>query len=191
MTDRRSPPAAPSASSAAGSSAGCWRWRRRGWGWSPASTTRPGGPAAQVAGGAWRALGRRRGAERFAARVDVVTYEFENVPPATLEALLALRRSARPRARSPPGRTGWRRSASSAGLGLATAPFAAGGRRRRAAAALAGSARRRSSRPAGSAMTARDRRGSWRPGDGPAALGGAAGAPAILEGLVAFSPRSR
>ena len=75
-------PAPPSASSAAASSAGCRRWPRRGWAIAATSSRRePDGPGMQVAAAATVAPYEDAEAlAEFAAAVDVVTFEFENVP---------------------------------------------------------------------------------------------------------------
>lgn len=123
---------------------------------------------------------------RFAASVDVVTYEFENVPTAALDILEA----------DVPVRPGRRALAVSqdrltektflAGLGLATAPFAAVDDAAGLAAALEG---------IGTPAILKTRRlgydgkGQARiagPADAPAALAAMAGASAICEGFVSF-----
>ncbi|MSP82843.1 MAG: 5-(carboxyamino)imidazole ribonucleotide synthase [Alphaproteobacteria bacterium] len=86
----------------------------------------PDSPAAQVAAAATVAAYDDAGAlARFAATVDVVTFEFENLPHASLEAL-ARARPVRPSPRllelSQDRRA---EKAFVAGLGIATAPFAA------------------------------------------------------------------
>ena len=83
----RSRPAPPSASSAAASSAGCWRWPRRSSATACHIFDPPEHPcAADVAGLRHaRALRRRGRARRFGAGVDVATYEFENLPVGPLD----------------------------------------------------------------------------------------------------------
>ncbi|ETX30100.1 5-(carboxyamino)imidazole ribonucleotide synthase [Roseivivax isoporae] len=122
----------------------------------------------------------------FADAVDVITYEFENVPTASLD-LLGARRPIRP------GREALRVSQDRltekeflSGLGLSVAPFAAV----HDAASLA-EAMARIGTPA-ILKTRRfgyDGKGQARiaaPGDAQAALDAVQGAPAILEGFVAF-----
>ena len=87
----RSGPTPPSASSAAGSSAACWRSRPRG----SASSCHvfcpdPHSPAFDVVRSVTEADYLDMAAlDRFAADVDVVTYEFENVPAETATFLSA------------------------------------------------------------------------------------------------------
>ncbi len=147
----------------------------------------PSAPAAQVCAGHVCAPWDDAAAlTRFAERVDVITYEFENVPLATLDILAPLR-PIRPDARALA--TGQDRLAEKrlfAGLGLGTAPFAAvedaGGLT--AALAKIGTPAILKTRRLGY-----DGKGQARiaePGDAPAALAALRGAPAILEGLVDF-----
>jgi 5-(carboxyamino)imidazole ribonucleotide synthase len=124
---------------------------------------------------------------RFAASVDVVTYEFENVPTASLDAIEA-------KVPIRPGREALRISqdrltekAFLAELGLQTAPFAAVDDAEALAAAL-----ERIGTP--SILKTRrfgyDGKGQARltaPGDAAAALEAMGGAAAILEGFVDFS----
>lgn len=124
---------------------------------------------------------------RFAAAVDVVTYEFENVPGATA-AFLASRAPLRPNARAldiTQDRLTEKRFV--AGLGIATAPFRAVDGEAELAAALD---------ELGTPAILKTRRFGYdgkgqvrlepgdRAGEAFAHLGGA---PAILEGVVAFS----
>ena len=188
MTERPRARAPRSASSAAASSAGCWRWPPRGWACTPTSTTptppprRPRSPRRRPA----RPRTTRRRCAAFAASVDVVTYEFENVPLAAIDVIEALapmrpgrralevarpaRReglSARPRPRHRALRGGRRPRLPARGAGddrAAGDPEDPDARLRRQG---AGADRRRGARP----------RRAW-----PAS----AGAPAILEGFVAF-----
>src|SRR5690606_22318408 len=119
----------------------------------------------------------------FAAGVDVITYEFENVPTAALDLLESLR----------PIRPNRRALAISqdriaekdflSGLGLTTAPYAAVGDNAGLKAALA-----RIGTPAILKTTrlGYDGKGQARierAGDAPAALAAMAGAPAVLEGF--------
>jgi 5-(carboxyamino)imidazole ribonucleotide synthase len=124
---------------------------------------------------------------RFAEGVDVITYEFENVPTAALDALEALRPIR-------PGREALRVSqdrltekAFLAGLGLTVAPYADVPDAAALEAALAeiGAPAILKTRRFGY-----DGKGQARiasPADAPAALEALAGAPAILEGFVDFS----
>ena len=123
----------------------------------------------------------------FAADVDVITYEFENIPAATLDLLESLR----------PVRPGRRALSVSQdrlvekqflnGLGLATAPFADVPDAAALDAALAtiGAPAILKTRTLGY-----DGKGQARikaPGDATAALAQMNGAPAILEGFVSFT----
>ncbi len=86
---RRCRSAVPSASSAADNWAACWRSPQRGWGCTPISTapTRLS-PAFDVTPlKTIAAYDDEKALARFAAAVDVVTYEFENVPARTAELL--------------------------------------------------------------------------------------------------------
>ena len=188
-------PAAPSASSAAASSAACWRSRRpssasRSTSSRPTRTARPSTSPPDRTIAPYddeAALGRLRGA------VDAVTYEFENVPSATA-AILRSRRAPQPepaRPRDDPGparREELRRRPRHPDRALR------GDRRRRPdlAAALAGD--RPARRPEDPALRLRRQgpghdsgpRRTRRPGRRSAAR------PAILEGFVAvLSARSR
>ena len=124
---------------------------------------------------------------RFAAAVDVITYEFENIPAATLDLLAGLR----------PVRPGLRALQVSQdrldekrflrGLGLRTAPFAAVDDAAGMDAALA-----ETGLPAilKTRRLGYDGKGQARlaaRADAAAAWGAMAGAPAILEGHVAFT----
>ncbi len=145
-------------------------------------------PASHVAWATTRAAYDDTAALRaFARSVDVMTYEFENVPAEALDLLEA----------EVPIRPGRRALAVSqdrltekqflAGLGLATAPFAAVETEAELAAALG-----RIGTPAilKTRRLGYDGKGQARimaPGDAPAALASLAGAPAILEGFVTFS----
>lgn len=148
----------------------------------------PAAPAAQLAGGHICAPWDDEDAlERFARTVTVVTYEFENVPLAAVEALAALR-PVRPGLR--PLATGQDRLAEKtlfAELGLAVAPFAAVDSADDLAAALA-----RIGTPAilKTRRMGYDGKGQARitdPADGPAGWDTLGGAPAILEGVVDFT----
>jgi 5-(carboxyamino)imidazole ribonucleotide synthase len=144
-------------------------------------------PAAQVAA-AWTRAGYddADALAAFADSVDVVTYEFENVPVAALDALEA-RRPIRP------GREALRVSQDRltekdflSGLGLATAPYADVG-------GLAGleAALERMGGPAilKTRRLGYDGKGQVRlsgPGEAAAGFAAMAGAPAIVEGFVEF-----
>ena len=93
MSERRpcSSPTPRSASSAAASSAACWRWPRRGSA-SSATSLRPSrdSPAFDVVHRVTCAdYTDTEALDRFAGDVDVVTYEFENVPAETATFLAA------------------------------------------------------------------------------------------------------
>ncbi len=148
----------------------------------------PDGPAAEVSARATcAAWGDTAALQAFAASVDVVTYEFENIPTASLDAIEAIR----------PIRPGRRALATSQdrldektflqGLGLTTAPFATVDDAESLAAALD-----RIGTPAilKTRRLGYDGKGQARimqPGDADAALAAMSGAPALLEGFVAFS----
>ena len=118
--------ARPSASSAAASSDACWRMAAARLGLE--THPRPRGERPGLRRGDAHQSGRLRrsgGAlARFAAAVDVVTYEFENVavataPPSCGTGAGAARAPGRWRWR----RTGWSRRSSSPRLGIPVAPF--------------------------------------------------------------------
>jgi 5-(carboxyamino)imidazole ribonucleotide synthase len=148
----------------------------------------PGPPAGHVAHRVTTSSYEDRAAlAAFAASVDVVTYEFENVPAASLdriEALCPIR----------PGRRALEisqdRVAEKAflnGLGLATAPWAEVGDRAgldKALAAVGAPSILKTTR------LGYDGKGQARimsPGDADAAFAAMAGAPAVLEGFVHFT----
>jgi 5-(carboxyamino)imidazole ribonucleotide synthase len=145
-------------------------------------------PAADVSH-AWTlaSYGDEAALTRFADAVDAVTYEFENIPPSALD-LLEARRPVRP------GRRALETSGDRLtekrfliGLGLATAPFAPVDDTASLAAALEeiGTPARLKTRRLGY-----DGKGQARldaPEDADAALAAMEGAPALLEGHVAFS----
>ncbi|HEU0222889.1 MAG TPA: 5-(carboxyamino)imidazole ribonucleotide synthase [Paracoccaceae bacterium] len=148
----------------------------------------PNPPAGQVAASVTIADWADEAAlRRFAAEVDVITYEFENVPAATVELLETLR----------PVRPGLRALATSqdrlsekdflAGLGLATAPYRAVADARELAAALA-----ETGTPAilKTRRLGYDGKGQVRiaqASEAEAAWAAIGGAPAVLEGFVEFS----
>ena len=148
----------------------------------------PAAPARDVAAAATCA-GWADGAAlaRFAAAVDVVTYEFENIPLEVIDTLAPLRPVH-------PGRlalaTAQERVAEKSFLnaaGLATAPWAAVGSAADLAEALG-----RIGTPAilKTARMGYDGKGQIRitdPAEAPGALAAIGGGPAILEGMVAFS----
>ncbi|MGA0776439.1 MAG: 5-(carboxyamino)imidazole ribonucleotide synthase [Gemmobacter sp.] len=148
----------------------------------------PAAPARDVAAAATCA-GWADGAAlaRFAAAVDVVTYEFENIPLEVIDTLAPLRPVH-------PGRralaTAQERVAEKSFLnaaGLATAPWAAVGSAADLAEALG-----RIGTPAilKTARMGYDGKGQIRitdPAEAPRALAAIGGGPAILEGVVAFS----
>ena len=148
----------------------------------------PAAPAAQVATRHWQApYDDAEALDGFAAAVDVVTFEFENIPTAALDRIEA-RVPVRPNRRALEV-SGDRLIEKSflADLGLATAPFAAVEDAATLDAALA---------EIGTPAILKTRRLGYdgkgqariaKPADAPAALGAMAGAPAILEGFVDFS----
>ncbi len=147
----------------------------------------PNPPAGQVAAAVTTAPWEDEAAlTRFADAVDVVTYEFENVPTATLDRIEAI-------APIRPGRAALARSQDRIAekdfliqIGLATAPYRAVDSLADLEAALAeiGTPAILKTRRFGY-----DGKGQTRlsaPGDAPAAMEALKGAPAILEGFVAF-----
>ena len=137
-------PARPSASSAAASSAACWPLAaaRLGFRLPRLLPTTAAPPSTSATRTHHRRLRRPRArSPRFAGAVDVVTYEFENVPVDAAAASPARScRCGRAPRRSRSRRTGCARSTSSRGSASPVAPFA---RDRRP-----GRARRRASRDA-------------------------------------------
>ena len=189
LTDDRCRPARPSASSAAASSAGCWPSPPRSSAIAATSTTRTKRRA--------RPRSRRgftRGAfddgaalAAFAAACDVVTYEFENLPTAPLDALgdkLRPRDAQPDRRPGPRGRKALprrrRRCASRRGPTVDDAADRSTPRSTR-------SACRCCSRPGASAMTARARRGSATPARRAAAWDAIGGRPAVAEAAMHFA----
>jgi 5-(carboxyamino)imidazole ribonucleotide synthase len=147
----------------------------------------PRAPAAEVAQAATLAPWDDGAAlEAFARSVAVVTYEFENVPPAALDRIEALT-PIRPGRRSlVTSRDRLEEKEFLRGLGLGTAPFAAVEDEASLAAAIAsvGLPAILKTRTLGY-----DGKGQIRllsPEDAPDALSALRGAPAILEGVVAF-----
>jgi 5-(carboxyamino)imidazole ribonucleotide synthase len=122
----------------------------------------------------------------FAASVDAVTYEWENVPVPALDALEPLR-PIRPNRRAlEVSQDRLKEKDFLSGLGLTTAPYAAV-----ADAATLAAALDRIGTPAilKTARMGYDGKGQARimaPGDAGAALAAMAGAPAVLEGFVSF-----
>ena len=145
-------------------------------------------PAGQVANQCWQAGYDDTAALRdFAGSVDVVTYEFENIPPAALDTIEALRPVRPGRQALVTSRDRLAEKTFLAGLGLLTAPFAAVESWADLDAALAaiGTPAILKTRTLGY-----DGKGQARiaaPEDAPSALDALAGAPAILEGFVQFS----
>jgi len=148
----------------------------------------PDAPAADVAHRVTSAsYGDEAALTAFAAAVDLITFEFENVPTAALD-LLEARRPIRP------GRNALATSQDRiaekdflTGLGLMTAPYAPVTTAADLATALA-----RIGTPAILKTTrlGYDGKGQARilsPADAPAALAAMQGAPAVLEGFVSFS----
>ncbi len=146
----------------------------------------PAAPAGQIARLTTAPYDDHAALAAFSASVDVITYEFENIPTAALDVLEAMR----------PIRPGRRALAISqdriaekdflTGLGLTTAPYAAVSDAGALEVALA-----RIGTPAILKATrlGYDGKGQARlssPADAPAALAAMAGADAVLEGFVAF-----
>lgn len=147
----------------------------------------PGAPAGQVAAltvGEWDDAAGLAG---FAAGCAVVTYEFENIPPAALDAIES-RAPVRPNRRALEiSRDRRSEKVFLNGLGLATAPWAEVSDAASLAAALD-----RIGVPAilKTATLGYDGKGQARimaPGDADAALAAMEGRPAVLEGFVEFS----
>jgi 5-(carboxyamino)imidazole ribonucleotide synthase len=147
----------------------------------------PNPPAGHVAAGVTTApyedLDRLRA---FAASVDVVTYEFENVPAAALDAIEAIRPIRPSRRALAVSQDRIAEKEFLAGLGLATAPFAHVTDMASLEAALA-----RIGTPAILKTTrlGYDGKGQARiasRADAPAALAAMAGAEAVLEGFIDF-----
>jgi 5-(carboxyamino)imidazole ribonucleotide synthase len=147
----------------------------------------PGAPAAEVARAATCAPWDDAAAlAAFAAAVDVVTYEWENVPAAALDALQPLRPIRPPRRALAVAQDRLAEKDFLSGLGLAVAPYAAVTDAASLAAALD-----RIGLPAilKTARLGYDGKGQARLAaatDAPAALAAMHGAPAVLEGFVAF-----
>ncbi len=148
----------------------------------------PGAPAGQVADRITTAgYDDLAALAAFAASVDVITYEFENIPMSALDALEAIR-PIHPNRRALA--TGQERMAEKDflnGLGLQTAPYAAVGSLDDLTDAIA-----RIGTPAilKTARLGYDGKGQVRimsPGDAPVAWQAMQGAPAVLEGFVDFS----
>jgi len=124
---------------------------------------------------------------RFAAAVDVITYEFENIPTAALDVLEAAGKPVRPgRAALAASQDRLVEKRFLQGLGLRTAPFAPVSSAAELAAALG-----QLGTPAILKTTrlGYDGKGQARidaPADAAAALAAMAGAPAVLEGFVSF-----
>jgi len=123
----------------------------------------------------------------FADRVDVITYEFENIPTAALDLLEARH----------PIRPGRRALAISQdriaekdflrGLGLMTAPYAAVGDGESLAAAMAATGLPAILKTTRFGYDGKGQARLMAPSDAPAALAAMHGAPAVLEGFVTFS----
>ena len=123
----------------------------------------------------------------FAASVDVVTYEFENIPPAALDVIEALRPIRPGRQALVTGRERLAEKTFLSGLGLMTAPFAAVDDAASLTAALD-----RIGTPAilKTRTLGYDGKGQVRimtPADAAPALAAMQGAPALLEGFVPFT----
>ena len=146
-----------------------------------------GGPAAQVAAvetvAGWDDT---EALSHFAGSVDAVTYEFENIPTASLDAIEALADSDRAAALSPSPRTTVGKTGSCATSGpsprpLAPVGFRAGIERRW----RTGNACDPEDPPFG--YDGKGQGSSPRPADAAAAWAAMADAPSVLEGLVPFS----
>lgn len=125
--------------------------------------------------------------DRFAAAVDIITYEFENVPTSALDALEAVRPIHPSRRALAVSQDRLSEKTFLSGIGLGTAPFAAVESAEdldRAIAAIGCPAILKTRR------LGYDGKGQARiatPVEAGAALAAMAGAPSILEGVVAFS----
>ncbi|WP_373354204.1 5-(carboxyamino)imidazole ribonucleotide synthase [Pseudoroseicyclus sp. CXY001] len=124
---------------------------------------------------------------RFARSVDVVTYEFENIPEAALDAIEAIVPIHPPRRALAVSQDRLVEKDFLSGLGLTTAPYAKVDHEEELSLALAtiGTPAILKTRRLGY-----DGKGQARimsPGDAEAALAAMAGAPAVLEGFVDFS----
>lgn len=147
-----------------------------------------GCPAAEVAAMTWTAgYDDTAALAEFAASVDVVTYEFENIPTDALDAIEALRPIRPNRTALATSQDRMTEKAFLQGLGLATAPYAAIDSAEDLARALAqiGTPAILKTRRMGY-----DGKGQARlhsADDAAGALASMAGAPAILEGFIDFS----
>lgn len=145
-------------------------------------------PAADVAHAVTRAPYEDQGAlQAFADAVDVITYEFENIPALALDLLEATRPIHPPRRALVTSQDRILEKGFLTGLGLHTAPYAAVNSSADLNEALA-----RIGTPAILKTTrlGYDGKGQARimsPADAPAALAAMQGTPAILEGFVTFS----
>jgi 5-(carboxyamino)imidazole ribonucleotide synthase len=146
----------------------------------------PGCPAGQVSARTWTASYDDAAAlGEFARSCDVVTYEFENIPPAALDVVEALRPLRPGRQALVTSRDRLVEKTFLAGLGLATAPFADVDGDLGPALGQIGVPAILKTRTLGY-----DGKGQVRitaADQGPAALAALGGAPAILEGVVHFS----
>jgi len=148
----------------------------------------PGAPAAQVAAGAVCAPWDDAAAlERFAASVDVVTYEFENVPLGTLAVLEPLRPVLPGRLALATGQDRLEEKRLFARLGLGTAPFAPVEDVASLEAALAGIGCPAILKTRRLGYDGKGQARIMAAGEAAAAWAALRGAPAILEGVVAFS----
>lgn len=143
----------------------------------------PAGQVARLTTGGWNDAGALAA---FAASVDVVTYEFENIPPAALDAIEALVPVRPGRDALEISRDRRLEKAFLNDLGLTTAPWAPAGFWLELEEALA-----RIGTPAilKTATLGYDGKGQARiqaPADAAPALGAMAGAPAVLEGFIDF-----
>lgn len=150
----------------------------------PGANPPAGDVCAQVTTAAWENEGEL---QAFAATVDVITFEFENVPTATLDLLEAARPIRPARTALAVSQDRLTEKQFLRDLGLTTAPFAPVSDMASLTAAMAqiGTPAILKTRRMGY-----DGKGQARimtPQDGPSALEAMAGADAILEGFVTFS----
>ncbi len=172
-----------------GQLAGCWRWRPAGWDCAAMCSNRPpAAPPPMWPARVWSAgYDDAAALADFARSVDVVTYEFENIPPAALDVIEAIRPIRPGRAALVTSRDRLAEKRFLTGLGLTTAPFADV-----PDAAALDAALGRIGTPAilKTRTLGYDGKGQVRitdPSHAAGALAGLQGAPAILEGFLRFS----
>ncbi len=123
----------------------------------------------------------------FAQAVDVITYEFENIPTAALDLLERLR-PIRPNRRALAiSQDRLTEKAFLRGLGLQTAPFAAVATSADLTAALAGIGTPSILKTTRLGYDGKGQARLMTPDDAPAALAAMSGAPCVLEGFIDFS----